>query len=149
MANNLMRVDPFRDIARFDPFRDIDDLFRDLNPAMWRNVDQAPRMRMDVSETDKEYLVKAEIPGVQKDDIKVAINGNQVSLSAEIKDERDAAAGNAGSLRNERYYGQLHRSFTLPQEVDDDQAQARYENGVLHLTLPKRVGSGGKQLTIQ
>ena len=149
MANNLMRVDPFRDIARFDPFRDIDDLFRDLNPAMWRNVDQAPRMRMDVSETDKEYLVKAEIPGVQKDDIKVAINGNQVSLSAEIKDERDASAGNAGSLRNERYYGQLQRSFTLPQEVDDDQAQARYENGVLHLTLPKKVGSGGKQLTIQ
>lgn len=149
MANNLMRVDPFRDIARFDPFRDIDDLFRDLNPAMWRNVDQAPRMRMDVSETEKEYLVKAEIPGVQKDDIKVAINGNQVSLSAEIKDERDASAGNAGSLRNERYYGQLQRSFTLPQEVDDDQAQARYENGVLHLTLPKKVGSGGKQLTIQ
>lgn len=149
MANNLMRMDPFRDIARFDPFRDIDDLFRDLNPAMWRNVDQAQRMRMDVSETEKEYLVKAEIPGVQKDDIKVAINGNQVSLSAEIKDERDASAGSAGSLRNERYYGLLQRSFTLPQEVDDDQAQARYENGVLHLTLPKKVGSGGKQLTIQ
>ncbi|MBP1203950.1 HSP20 family protein [Duganella sp. 1411] len=149
MANNLMRMDPFRDIARFDPFRDIDDLFRDLNPAIWRNVDQVPRMRMDVSETEKEYLVKAEIPGVQKDDIKVAINGNQVSLSAEIKDERDASAGSAGSLRNERYYGQLQRSFTLPQEVDDDQAQARYENGVLHLTLPKKVGSGGKQLTIQ
>jgi HSP20 family protein len=144
-----MHIDPFRDIPRFDPFRDIDELFRDLNPAVWRNVDQAPRMRMDVSETDKEYLVKAEIPGVQKDDIKVAINGNQVSLSAEIKDEKDAAGGNTGALRNERYYGQLHRSFTLPQEVDDDQAQARYENGVLHLTLPKKVGSGGKQLTIQ
>src|SRR5690349_10060523 len=115
MANNLMHIDPFRDIARFDPFRDIDELFRDLNPAVWRNVDQAPRMRMDVSETDKEYLVKAEIPGVQKDDIKVAINGNQVSLSAEIKDEKDAAGGNTGALRNERYYGQLHRSFTLPQ----------------------------------
>lgn len=149
MANNLMRMDPFRDIARFDPFRDIDELFRELSPSVWRNADQAPRMRMDVSETEKEYLVKAEIPGVQKDDIKVAINGNQVSLSAEIKDEKDSAAGNSGSLRNERYYGQLHRSFTLPQEVDDDQAQARYENGVLHLTLPKKVGSGGKQLTIQ
>ena len=149
MANNLMRMDPFRDISRFDPFRDIDELFRDLSPSVWRNADHAPRMRMDVSETEKEYFVKAEIPGVQKDDIKVAINGNQVSLSAEIKDEKDAAGGNTGSLRTERYYGQLHRSFTLPQEVDDDQAQARYENGVLHLTLPKKVGSGGKQLTIQ
>lgn len=149
MPNNLMRIDPFREMARFDPFRDLDELLRDVSPSVWRNAEQTPRMRMDVSETEKEYLVKAEIPGVQKDDIKVAINGNQVSLSAEIKDEKDAATGNAGSLRTERYYGQLHRSFTLPQEVDDDRAQARYENGVLHLTLPKKAGSGGKQLTIQ
>jgi HSP20 family protein len=82
-------------------------------------------------------------------DIKVAINGNQVSLSAEIKDEQPAETGKGGALRSERYYGNLQRSFTLPQEVDDDQAQARYENGVLHLTLPKKVGSGGKQLSIQ
>jgi HSP20 family protein len=144
-----MRIDPFRDIARFDPFRDIDELFRDFSPSVWRNADVMPRMRMDVSETEKEYLVKAEIPGVQKEDIKVAINGNQVSLSAEIKDEQPAETGKGGALRSERYYGNLQRSFTLPQEVDDDQAQARYENGVLHLTLPKKVGSGGKQLSIQ
>jgi HSP20 family protein len=149
MASNLMRIDPFRDIARFDPFRDIDDLLRDFSPAIWRGAEQAPRMRMDVTETEKEYLVKAEIPGVNKEDIKVAINGNQVSLSAEIKDEKNANAGNTGALRSERYYGQLQRSFTLPQEVDDDQAEARYENGVLQLTLPKKVGTGGKQLAIQ
>jgi HSP20 family protein len=149
MANSLMRGGPLRDIARFDPFRDIDELFRDFSPAVFRNADQGQRMRMDVSENEKEYIVKAEIPGVQKDDIKVSINGNQVSLTAEIKEENDASAGTAGALRSERYYGQLHRSFTLPQEVDDDQAQARYENGVLYLTLPKKVGTGGKQLAIQ
>ena len=150
MANNLMRLDPFREISRFDPFRDIDEMFRDFAPSMLRNIDSAPRMRMDVSETEKEYVVKAEIPGVQKDDIKVAINGNQVSLTAEIKDEKNAGdTGKSGMLRTERYYGQLHRSFTLPQEVDDDQAEARYENGVLHLLLPKKVGTGGKQLAIQ
>ncbi|OFA04947.1 Hsp20/alpha crystallin family protein [Duganella sp. HH101] len=149
MANSLMRLDPFRDIARFDPFRDMDEMFRDFAPSVWRNADVAPRMRMDVSETEKEYLVKAEIPGVQKEDIKVAINGNQVSLSAEIKDEQPASTGKSGALRSERYYGQLQRSFTLPQDVDDDQAEARYENGVLHLTLPKKVGTGGKQLAIQ
>ena len=151
MANSLMRLDPFRDIARFDPFRDMDELFRDFSPSVWRQ-EQAPRMRMDVTETDKEYTVKAEIPGVQKEDIKVAINGNQVSLTAEIKEEKSAdggGAGGSGALRSERYYGQLHRSFTLPQEVDDDQAGARYENGVLTLTLPKKVGTGGKQLAIQ
>jgi len=150
MANSLMRLDPFRDLSRFDPFRDIDEMFRDFAPSMLRNVDTAPRMRMDVSESEKEYVVKAEIPGVQKEDIKVAINGNQVSLTAEIKEEKSAGdAGKSGMLRTERYYGQLNRSFTLPQEVDDDQAEARYENGVLHLVLPKKVGSGGKQLAIQ
>lgn len=149
MANSLMRLDPFRDIARFDPFRDMDEMFRDFAPPVWRNADVAPRMRMDVSETEKEYLVKAEIPGVRKEDIKVAINGNQVSLSAEIKDEQPASTGKSGALRSERYYGQVQRSFTLPQDVDDDQAEARYENGVLHLTLPKKVGTGGKQLAIQ
>ncbi|CAN7649548.1 MULTISPECIES: Hsp20/alpha crystallin family protein [Duganella] len=149
MANNLMRMDPFRDIARFDPFRDIDEMFRDFSPSLWRNSEVMPRLRMDVSETEKEYLVKAEIPGVQKDDIKVAINGNQVSLSAEVKDEQPATTGKSGALRTERYYGHIQRSFTLPQDVDDDQAQARYENGVLHLTLPKKVGTGAKQLSIQ
>lgn len=146
MANSLMRFDPFRDIARFDPFREFDDLFRELTPGSWRG-DAAPRIRMDVTENDHAYTVHAEIPGVHKEDIKVAINGNQVSLTAEIKEEKSGGAG--GMLRNERFYGQLHRSFTLPQEVEDDQAEAKYENGVLRLTLPKRVGSGGKQLTVQ
>jgi HSP20 family protein len=145
-----MRLDPFRDLARFDPFRDIDEMFRDFSPSAWRGADNVPRMRMDVSENEKEYVVKAEIPGVQKEDIKVAINGSQVSLTAEIKEEKSAGdTGKSGALRSERYYGQLHRSFTLPQEVDDDQAEARYENGVLHLLLPKKVGTGGKQLAIQ
>lgn len=148
MASNVRLYDPLRDFARFDPFRDFDDLFRDLSPAILRGMEQAPRMRMDVSEDDKAYTIKAEIPGVQKEDIKVAVNGSQVSLTAEIRDEQDASAPAAGRLRSERYYGQLHRSFTLPHEVDDDQAQARYENGVLHLTLPKRTGTGGRQLTV-
>jgi HSP20 family protein len=86
---------------------------------------------------------------VNKEDIKVAINGNQVTLTAEVKEENDAGSSSSGTLRSERYYGQLYRSFTLPQEVDDDQAQARYENGVLQLTLPKKTGGGGKQLQIQ
>ena len=147
MANNLMRFDPFRDIARFDPFRDMDELFRDFAPSVLRGTDSMPRMRMDVTETEHEYMVKADIPGAQKDDIKVAINGSQVSVTAEMKEEKNSGSG--GTLRSERYYGQMHRSFVLPQEVDDDKAEAKYENGVLQLTLPKRVGTGGKQLAIQ
>ncbi len=150
---NLMRYDPFRDIARFDPFREIDDMFRELTPTTWRGADVAPRLRMDVTENEQAYTVKAEIPGVSKDDIKVSIQGNQVTLAAEVKEEKNAGdnggAARTGTLRSERYYGQVQRSFTLPQEVDEDQAEARYENGVLQLILPKKVGTGGKQLSIQ
>lgn len=151
---NLMRYDPFRDIARFDPFREIDDMFRELTPTAWRGADVAPRLRMDVTENEQAYTVKAEIPGVEKEDIKVSIQGNQVMLAAEVKQEKTADPGNggasrSGTLRSERYYGQVQRSFTLPQEVDEDQAEARYENGVLQLILPKKVGTGGKQLSIQ
>ena len=149
---NMMRYDPFRDMARFDPFREIDDLFRELTPTTWRGAEVAARVRMDVTENDQSYLVKAEIPGVNKEDIKVSIHGNQVTLAAEVKEEKtagDGGTGHGGTLRSERYYGQVQRSFTLPQEVDEDQAEARYENGVLHLTLPKKVGTGGKQLSIQ
>ena len=148
MASNLMRLDPFSNIARLDPFRDIDEIFRDFSmmPAL-RGAESAPRIRVDVSETDKDYLVKADIPGVKKEDIKVAIDGNQVSVSAEIKEEKEV--GGAGMLRSERFYGQQYRSLTLPQEVDDAKAVAKYENGVLLLTLPKKPGTGGKQLAIQ
>lgn len=148
MASNLMRLDPFGNIARLDPFRDIDEIFRDFSmmPAL-RGAESAPRIRIDVSETDKDYLVKADIPGVKKEDIKVAIDGNQVSVSVEIKEEKEV--GGAGMLRSERFYGQQYRSLTLPQEVDDAKAVAKYENGVLLLTLPKKPGTGGKQLAIQ
>ncbi|HCE08122.1 MAG TPA: stress protein [Oxalobacteraceae bacterium] len=148
MASNLMRFDPFSEAARLDPFRNFEDIFRDFSmmPTL-RGVESPPRIRIDVSETDNDYLVKADIPGVKKEDIKVSIDGNQVSVSAEVKEEKEA--GGAGMLRSERYYGQEFRAFTLPQEVDDKKAVAKYENGVLHLTLPKKHGTGGKQLSIQ
>ncbi len=149
MANNLTRFDPFTDIARLDPFRNIDELFSDfpLMPTSRRALGAAPRIRMDVTEDDQNYLVKADIPGVNKDDIKIAIDGNQVSVSAEMKEEKEASG--AGMLCRERQYGQLYRSFILPQEVDDTNAQAKYENGVLQLTLPKKAGTGRKQIAIQ
>ncbi|MDP3842020.1 MAG: Hsp20/alpha crystallin family protein [Oxalobacteraceae bacterium] len=145
---NIMRFDPFGDIARLDPFRNIDDLLKDfrLTPTL-RGVESEPRIRMDVSETDQAYLVKAEIPGVKKDDIKVAIEGNQVSITAEVKKEEEKKTGSM--IRSERYYGQQYRSFTLPQEVDDTKADAKYQDGMLELTLPKKPGTGSKQLAIK
>lgn len=148
MANSLMRYDPFSDIARLDPFRGMDELFRDMAmaPAL-RGGEAGQRIRMDVEETDQSYVVTADIPGVKKEDIKVAVDGNQLTISAQVQEERQS--NTAGMLRSERYYGQQYRSITLPQEVDDTQAEAKYEGGVLRLTLPKKPGTGGKQLTIQ
>lgn len=106
-------------------------------------------MRVDISETEQAYLVQAEIPGVSKGDIKVSIDGNRVSISAERKNEREMRDAGGKVVRSEREYGQQYRSFVLPQEVDDAGAQARYQDGVLLLDLPKKEGTGGRQLAIQ
>jgi len=148
MANNLVRFDPISDIARLDPFRTLDDFLRDFRmmPAL-RGMEAEPRIRLEMSENDQAYMVKAEIPGVKKEDIKVSIDGNQVSLTAEVRQEQEDTS--ASMMRSERFYGQQSRCFTLPQDIDDAQAEARYQDGILELTLPKRPGTGGKQLTIQ
>lgn len=146
--NSLTRFEPFGNLARFDPFGDIDDMFKGftLRPV-FRGMEAEPQMKIDVSEEDKSYLVKAEIPGVSKDDIHVSVEGNQVSISAEVKKEKEQKEGKK-IIRSERYYGNVYRSFTLGQDVDQSAAKAKYADGVLELTLPKKAGSAAKQLTI-
>ena len=144
---NMTRYDPSVDPARFEPFRDFESLFR-YPRAMWREMPAAPEIKMDVTEDDKVYRVKAEIPGMKKEDIKVAIDGNQVSIGAEVKREKEEKKGEA-VLRSERYYGSQYRSFTLAHEIDDGKADARYENGILELVLPKKNGSAPQRLTVK
>jgi HSP20 family protein len=91
---------------------------------------------MDVKEDDNAYLVHAEIPGVKKEDIKVDVDGNMVSISAEVKQEKEEKKGER-VIRSERYHGSVARSFRLAHDVDDSKAQAKYTDGVLELTLPK------------
>lgn len=149
MANHLIHRDPLNPLARFDPFSDMEELMRDFfTPALRLRDGGAPRIRVDISETEQAYLVQADIPGVSKDDINVSIDGNRVVISAELKNERELRDGGK-TVRSEREYGQQYRSFVLPHEVDESGAQARYENGVLLLDLPKKAGTGGRQLAIQ
>jgi HSP20 family protein len=150
MAGNLMRFDPFRELARMDPFRNMDDLFRDfssMTPALRRMMAE-PRIPIDVSETDQAYVVKADIPGVKKEDIKISIEGNEVSIRVATKEEKEEKEG-GNTVFSERYYGEQYRSLTLPQAVDDAAAEAKYEDGVLRLTLPKKAGGSSKQITVQ
>ena len=134
-------------ITRLDP---LDDLFRGffVRPVDFNGTtQQPPSIKMDVKEQGDNYLVHAELPGVKKEDIHVVVDGNQVSISAEIKKEKEVREGER-VLRSERYFGEVSRSFQLAQEVDDGKAVAKFKDGVLELTLPKRAAGSSKRLTI-
>jgi HSP20 family protein len=136
-------------LTRFDPFEDaLPGLFKNFPrmalPQMWRENELD--IRLDVTESDKEYKVKAEIPGVKKEDINVQVDGNTVTISAEIKKEKEDK--NERTVRQERYFGSVSRSFTLASAVDEREASAKYENGVLELRLPKKEGGSAKRLAI-
>ena len=143
---NLTRFEPFRELARFGPFGDMDDWFRRmaLRPFLREGMEIEPQIKIDVKEAEGKYLVNAEIPGVNKDDIHVTIDGNRVSISAEVKKEKEEKEGEK-VIRSERSYGMASRSFTLADEVDQSQVQAKYNNGVLELMLPKKPGSSSRK----
>lgn len=144
----LTRWNPFKQMNRMDPISDFEDLFRGLGmrPLM-RDVETTPELRMDVTEDDKSYLVKVDVPGVKKEDIEVSIDGTQVVISAEVKHEMKTEEGKR--IHAERYYGNAYRAFTLPHEIDDSMAKAQYDNGVLHLTLPKKTDTRSHRIAIQ
>jgi Molecular chaperone (small heat shock protein) len=134
----------------YDPFADpaVESLFRNFF-RQDRNERAAPQsVRIDVAESDNGYVVQAELPGTRKDEIHVAVEGNQVTIAAEVKRTMKPGEGTR-VLRSERYYGNLYRSFTLPVELDDNASEAKYENGVLELTLVKKPAVAGRKLTIQ
>ncbi|MEK7844586.1 MAG: Hsp20/alpha crystallin family protein, partial [Pseudomonadota bacterium] len=103
---------------------------------------------MDLSENDTNYTVRAEIPGVKKDDIKVQVDGNRVSISVETKKVKEEKEGERVICR-ECYQGSSYRSFSLDHAIDEANTQAKYENGVLELTLPKKNGKTSKQIKIK
>ena len=147
--SNITRYDPFKELARFDPFLDMDDMFGRfmMRPVLRGGLEMEPQIKMDIKETDGMYKVKAEIPGVSKDDIHVSIEGNRVSISAEIKKETEEKKGER-VIRSERSYGMASRSFTFADEVDQGKAQAKYADGVLELTLPKKLGTSRKEISV-
>ena len=139
---NLMSYDPRTDSG-------FDELFRGFFKPV--RVEAAPTpvvIKMDVTETENGYLIHSEMPGVKKGDIDVAIEGNQVTITAEVKQEWEKKEGDR-LLRNERYFGNIYRSFTLPAELDDSACEATYENGILELKLVRKTAAPGKRLAIR
>jgi HSP20 family protein len=135
-------------LTRFDPFEDVfPEFFKTWPrfPRVWRENEMD--IRLDVAEAEKEYKVKAEIPGVRKEDINVQIDGNVVTISAEVKKDKDEKGERF--VRQERYFGAVSRSFTLASPVDEKSAVAKYESGVLELHLPKRANGVSRRLFIE
>lgn len=129
-----------------------EDLLTDFGKSFWVKPLPFPaetevRMKLDVKEDEKAYVVSAEIPGVKKEDIRVDVEGNLVSLRAEVSQEKEEKQG-ARVLHSERSYGMLSRSFSLPVEVDPQEAKAEYRDGVLRLVLPKKTGGAGQRIVI-
>jgi HSP20 family protein len=140
-------------VTRFDPFNElVDDLFKGflVRPLAYegRAGDVLPRLKVDVAENNGAYTIKADLPGVRKEDIQVTIDGAQVTLAAEVKREKEASQDER-VLHTERVYGKVSRSFTLPQDVDESKAEAKFRDGVLELKLPKKAAAARKQVTIQ
>lgn len=141
-------------LTRYNPL--LSDSFEDVFKGFFRPVrlgwDEeriASQIKIDVEENEKTYTIRAELPGVKKEDIDIKVEGNMVSIGAEVKREKDIKEDGGRLLRSERYYGGMSRSFSLSQDVDDTKANARYNNGILELTLPKKAGAAVKKLTIQ
>lgn len=138
-------------ITRYSPLGEaFDDLFRGffVRPVSYEVPAGAAQFRVDVSENEKAYTLRAELPGVKKEDINVTIDGDTVAISAEVKSEKDVKNGDR-VLRTERYQGKLYRAFTLGQAVEEAGTHARYVDGVLELTLPKKAAAQAKRISIQ
>lgn len=139
---NELRVN---DLFALDP---MEVMYRGLlRPWRIDNLDRTPRISVDLDESDGNYVLKAEVPGVRKEDIEVRVDGNQVTINAEVKKETEEKQGGR-VLRSERYHGRSSRTLWLDCSVDEGKATAKYENGVLQLTLPKSATSSAKRLSI-
>ena len=141
--NELVRWDPFKAALPFEGslFDMVPTLLRPIARQAWSGP------RMDVHETENAYELAIELPGVKKEAIQVGVYDNTVTISAEIAEEK-ANGEEQNWLVRERSFGKFSRNVTLPEAVDEDSSQARFVDGVLHLTLQKKRASQVKRLAI-
>ncbi len=144
-------------LVRWDPFSSADESFNRMFPALFG---QWPRMigdstkfewrpSADISETDKEYLIRAELPAVKKDDVKVTIDRGVITIQGERKQEKEDKSEK--QHRIERVYGSFTRSFSLPDNINTDAIRCDSKDGVLTVHVPKKPGTqqSAKQIKVE
>lgn len=146
-------------LTKWDPFRDVEDMFdryvRSMNlPMRWRGG--ADRFlpdtgewspRVDIAETDNNYQITAEIPGIKREDIKISIEEGVLTLRGERKEEKEEKGRKFH--RMERFYGTFSRSFALPQNVDENHVEANFHDGLLTLQIPKMEAEKPKSIEVK
>lgn len=120
--------------------REMDQFFDDLVPFSWSRENGGKTLETwtpstDITEDEKEYMIRMDIPGMEKNDIKINVQDGRITVTGERKTEEKEE--NKGYVRQERYFGSFYRSFTLPEKLKEDGIQASFKNGVLKLQIPK------------
>jgi HSP20 family protein len=154
-TNSQKKGDSIMQLAKWDPFREMEDVFGRYAKALrWphkgsqdlmESGDWAPSV--DILETEKEFVIKAEIPGVSKDDVKISVDNGKLTIRGEKKQEKEEK--NKKFHRVEQFYGSFARSFTLPENVDETKIEAAFKNGMLKLQIPKTTVSKPKAIDIK
>jgi HSP20 family protein len=140
-------------ITRWEPFREMEQMFRQYSPlfgrSMWREPGEVTQWApaADISETEKEFLIKAELPEVKKEDVRITLENGVITISGERKHEKEQKDEN--EIRVERFYGSFSRSFVLPDNIDQEGIRAESKDGVLRIHVPKTASSKAKPIQIQ
>ena len=147
-------------VVRWDPFRELEEMSERLNrmvarPAAGPAVGSAKEVMtvadwtptVDISESEAEYAIKAELPEVKKEDVKVTVEDGVLTIQGDRKQEKEEKGKKYHRI--ERSYGRFVRSFTLPDTVDESKVKAEYTDGVLHLHLPKSEKAKPKQIDVK
>jgi len=137
------RSDPFESFDQFLP-----EMLRRMKLPLHFSDEPNAEIRIDITEKDKDYAVRAEIPGAKKEDMRIRVDGNFVSIAADIRKDHEEKSGDRVVL-TETYRGNVSRGFSLAHEIDAKHVIAKLSDGVLNLTLPKREGSASKTIEIQ
>ena len=140
-------------LTRWEPFREMEDFFRNFSPFFGRGLrrhlgeESEWSPTTDISETDKEYLIKAELPEVKKEDVKITVDDGVITLSGERKHEKEHK--DEKQIRVESFHGTFSRSFTLPDDADPTNIRAESKDGVLRIHIPKKESKKAKPIQIE
>lgn len=139
-------------ITRWEPFREMEDIFRQYSPFFARSLrrsgeDSSWSPVADISETENEYLIKAELPEVKKEDVQVTLDNGVITIAGERRQEQEQKEAN--EIRIESFYGTFARSFSLPDNIDAQGIQAETKDGVLKVRIPKTKAAAPKKVAIE